>query len=185
MTQNLYIAGAEQGSGKSVIVLALMEALSGRAGKVGFFRPVIRSADRRDELIHLISERFQLDFPYADMYGCSGEQARQLLKEDRYSDVLKRVLEKYRQLQRQCDYVLCAGTDYTGGHAALEFDFNVDVANNLGCFIIPVVRGNGRENREIVDAATGFLYALPFFINIFSSASSILAENFSGLFSTG
>lgn len=160
MTQNLYVAGAERGSGKSVIVLALMEALSGQTGKVGFFRPVIRSTGRRDELIHLISERYRLDLPYPDMYGCSGEEARALLMEDRYDEVLKRVLAKYRQLQSRCDHVLCAGTDYTGGHAALEFDFNADVANNLGCLIIPVVRGNGRQTREIVDATTGFLFAL-------------------------
>jgi phosphate acetyltransferase len=160
MTQNLYVAGAEQGSGKSVIVLALMEAMSGRSGKVGFFRPVIRSADRRDELVHLISERYQLAMPYTAMYGCTGEEARELLVEDRYDEILKRVLEKYRGLQSECDQVLCAGTDYTGGHAALEFDFNADVANNLGCFITPVVRGNGRESRDIVNATTGFLYAL-------------------------
>jgi phosphate acetyltransferase len=160
MTQGLYITGAEKGNGKSLIVLALMEALSGRSGKVGFFRPVVRGADRHDELIHLISERFQLNISYADMYGCSGEEARELLKKDRYDEVLKRILGKYRKLQSECDFVLCAGTDYTEGHAAFEFDFNVDVANNLGCFMIPVVRGNGREDREIVDASNGFLYAL-------------------------
>jgi phosphate acetyltransferase len=56
--------------------------------------------------------------------------------------------------------VLCVGTDYSGAYAALEFDFNTDVANNLGCLIMPVVRGSGRCNDEIQDAATGFLKSL-------------------------
>ena len=160
MAHNLYITGAEHGSGKSVIVLAMMEALSGRTGKVGFFRPVIRNAGERDELIHLISERYRLDLPYTSMFGCSSDHARELMMENRYDELLKLVLEKYRKLQSLCDYVLCAGTDYSGGHAALEFDFNADVANNLGCFILPVVRGSGRDNVQIIDAATGFLRSL-------------------------
>ena len=37
--QNIYVTGAEQGSGKSIIMLAMMDMLSGYAGKIGFFRP--------------------------------------------------------------------------------------------------------------------------------------------------
>jgi len=158
--QNLYITGAERGSGKSVIVLAMMELLSGRGGKVVFFRPVIRSGEQQDPLIQLIAERYQLEWPYEDMVGCSSDIARELRAAKRYDDLLKRILAQYRRLQAKCDRVLCAGTDYRGGHSALEFDFNSDVANNLGCFILPVVRGNGRSNPEIQDAAGGVLKSL-------------------------
>jgi phosphate acetyltransferase len=89
MIQNLYITDAEQGSGKSVILLAMMEALSGRAGRVGFFRPVIRSAEHRDELTNLISKRYRLEQSYTSMYGCSGGQARELVVEHRYDELLK------------------------------------------------------------------------------------------------
>lgn len=34
--QNIYVTGAEQGSGKSIIMLAMMDMLSGYAGKIGF-----------------------------------------------------------------------------------------------------------------------------------------------------
>ena len=160
MTQNLYITGAERGSGKSVIVLAMMEFLSGRGGQVGFFRPVIRSAEQQDPLIELITKRYQLDWPYEEMYGCSADVARELIAADRYDELLKTVLVRYRRLQAKCDWVLCAGTDYRGGHSALEFDFNCDIANNLGCFILPVVRGNDRSNAEIRDATGSFLKSL-------------------------
>ena len=160
MAENLYISGAERGSGKSVIVLAMMEFLSGHGGRVGFFRPVIRSGEQRDELIHLIAERYRLDIPYEAMYGCSSELARELIAANRYDELLKTILVKYRDLQSSCDRVLCAGTDYRAGHSALEFDFNSDVANNLGCFILPVVRGNERSNREIRDATGAFLKSL-------------------------
>jgi phosphate acetyltransferase len=42
----------------------------------------------------------------------------------------------------------------------LEFDFNCDVANNLGCLILPVVRGNDRNQLDIRDATNGFLKSL-------------------------
>jgi phosphate acetyltransferase len=158
--QNLYITGAERGSGKSVIVLAMMEFLSGHGGKVGFFRPVARSGEQRDPLIQLIAKRYQLDWRYEEMYGCSADVARELIAADRYDELLKTILVQYRQLQAKCDRVLCAGTEYRGGHSALEFDFNSDVANNLGCLILPVVRGNDRSDAEIRDATGGFLKSL-------------------------
>jgi len=160
MAQNLYITGAEHGSGKSVIVLAMMDYFSGHTGKVGFFRPVTRSDSQHDQLIHLVMQRYQIDSAYEDLYGCTSDVARQLIAEDRYDELLKRVLEKYRRLQTHYDRVLCVGTDYSGAYATLEFDFNTDVANNLGCLIMPVVRGTGRNNTEIRDATGGFLKSL-------------------------
>jgi len=159
MAQNLYITGAEQGSGKSVIVLAMMETLSGHGGKVGFFRPLVHP-DARDPLIELVAARYRLDCHYADMYGCGSDVARELIAEDRYDELLKRILGKYRELQARCDRVLCAGTDYRNAHTALEFDFNADIANNLGCFIMPVVPGSGRSQADILDATGAFLVSL-------------------------
>ena len=160
MTHTLYITGAEHGSGKSVVVLAMMETLVGHAGKVGFFRPVVNAGSQEDDLIRLMRERYRLEIPYESLYGCTDETARDLVTRNRYDELLKRVLEKYRQLQAQCDVVLCAGTDYAGGHSTLEFDFNADVANHFGCLILPVVRGSGRSTEAIMDAATSFLRSL-------------------------
>ncbi len=160
MAQNLYITGAERGSGKSVIVLAMMEHLSGHSGKAGFFRPIAQAGNQRDPLIQLMMQRYPLDSRYEDLYGCNSDIARQLITEDRYDDLLKRILEKYRHLQKQYDRVLCVGTDYSSGYAALELGFNTDVANNLGCLIMPVVRGSERSHTEIQDATIGFLKSL-------------------------
>ncbi len=67
MAQNIYITGAESSSGKSIIVLAMMEFLSGHDGKVGFFRPIIHLGEQKNPLIQLIAERYQLDFTYDEM----------------------------------------------------------------------------------------------------------------------
>ena len=39
MAQGIYLAGTEARNGKSVLVLAIMEHLTGHGRKVGFFRP--------------------------------------------------------------------------------------------------------------------------------------------------
>ena len=160
MAHNLYVCGAEPGNGKSAIVLAIMERLSGCAERPGFFRPVINASPESDALLRLIAGRYALDLPLDALYGCTLETARQLMAAQRSDELLKRILDKYSQLSAQCDFVLCAGTDYSGAAHTLEFDFNADVANNLGCPVIPVVRGTDRSAAQAVNAALGFLTSL-------------------------
>jgi phosphate acetyltransferase len=149
MSQGVYIAGTEARNGKSVVVLALMEHLAGHGRKAGFFRPVIRDEDGRDSLIHLIRTRYGLEFPYEAMYGCKIETARNLITQGKLNSLYSVILEKYKALEAQCDFVLSVGTDYTGVSDALEFDFNVDVANHLGCLILPVIKGRGRKAGQL------------------------------------
>ncbi|WP_305908540.1 phosphate acetyltransferase [Methylomarinum sp. Ch1-1] len=160
ITHNIYITGAEQGSGKSVIMLAMMELFSGHADKVGFFRPIIHSGEEKDDLIEVISNRYQLEWPYEAMYGCSDEEAYRLLANDRYEELLKTILSKYRSLKAQCDHVLCVGSDYKTGSPLFEFDFNADVANNLGCLLMPVIKGKKRNNTDIIDTLYSIRHAV-------------------------
>lgn len=160
MNQGVYITSAEPRSGKSVIVLGIMEILSGRMGKIGFFRPVVQDEKNPDHITTLIIRRYNLDIPYEKAYGCSYETAREMLVRDRNDDLLKRILEKYRALQAEFDLVVCAGTDFTGPATPLEFDFNAKVANNLGCTVLPVVKGHSRNTRQIVRASQGLLESL-------------------------
>ena len=156
MAQGLYIAGTEANNGKSVVVLAMMEYLMGHGRRTGFFRPVIRSEEGTDSLIHLIQTRYALEYPYEVMYGCTYENARNLITAGKLNSLYSMILEKYKALEDQCDFVLCCGTDYTGVSAALEFDINVDIATNLGCLMLPVIKGNGRKPAQL----TAFVQAL-------------------------
>ena len=160
MAHNLYITGAESGSGKSVIVLAVMELLSGYAEKVGIFRPVVRSTPQEDHLLRLITTRYHLDYPPESLYGVNLETARELVKTNRYDELLRIILDKFAMLNAGCEHVLCIGTDFTGVGGMTEFDFNADAANNLGCLLLPVVRGKDRGPQEVADAATAFLKSL-------------------------
>jgi phosphate acetyltransferase len=157
MTQGIYIVGAEPRSGKSVIVLGIMEMLSGRMGKIGFFRPVVQDESKPDNITRLMFKRYGLNHPYEKIYGCEYETARDMFSRNREEDLLKLILGKYRDLEKECDLIVCAGTDYEGSAIPLGFDFNAKLANNLGCAVLPVVQGYGRDTMQVVTAARGFL----------------------------
>ncbi|EXJ15580.1 phosphate acetyltransferase [Imhoffiella purpurea] len=150
--QSVYIAGAGAGSGKSVVVLGIMEMLSTVNRKVGFFRAFAPRGIQPDNLTALIMSRYDLPFPPEMLYGCTVETARQLIGSGRYEELLKLIMNKFKMLEERCDLVVCAGTDYNGLIQSLEFGFNVDLANNFGCCLVPVVRGFERTPQEAVDA---------------------------------
>jgi phosphate acetyltransferase len=160
MSQGIYISGAEPRSGKSVVVLGVMEILSGRMGKVGFFRPVVCDEREPDNITNLIIRRYDLKTPYPMMYGCSYEVAGDMLVRERDEEFLKLIMEKYKALEGECDLIVCAGSDFTGPAATLEFDINARIANNLGCSVLPVVNGHGRDTMQAVNAAQGLLESL-------------------------
>jgi phosphate acetyltransferase len=141
----------EPRGGKSVIALGIMELLSRRLRNIGFFRPIIPDVEL-DNNIQLILKRYNLKLPYTDMYAFKHQDAQDLIADGKYDTVLKTILSKYKELERKCDFVLCEGTDYTGVSSAFEFDFNADIANNLGSPILAIINGRGKSPDGIVDA---------------------------------
>jgi len=152
MASSLYIASIEPQSGKSVVALGIMEMLSKRVGRRGYFRPIIPSAEKADNNIELIRQRYQLDQTYQESFAFTHSAARLLTRSDSGQTMLKHIVDRYRQLQQKCRFVLCEGTDFTGVSSAWEFDLNAEIASNLGCPILAVVNGQDKDPDEIVKA---------------------------------
>ncbi len=152
MANSLYIAAMEPGSGKSVAALGIMEMLSRRIRRVGYFRPVVASGKEPDNNIRLIKSRYNLDLAYAEMFAYTHEDARNMVADGQTENLLKNILNKYKQLESKCKFVLCEGTDFTDVGSAFEFDFNAEIANNLGCPILALVNGRNKTPDETVDA---------------------------------
>jgi phosphate acetyltransferase len=152
MAQCIYITGAEPWSGKSVVVLGLMEWLWNQGRTVGFFRPVITSENQPDRLIHLILARYGSRFPYVAMCGCTHEQALDLVGGERQDVLFQLILDKYKALEQQCEVIVSVGTDSSRVPLPFELGFNAEIAYNLGCAMIPVVTGRDKTTHQIVDA---------------------------------
>jgi phosphate acetyltransferase len=158
--KSIYIFGAEPQSGKSVVLLGIMELLSRRVHKLGFFRPLVREGETEDDAIRLAAAHYHLPFSYSSMYGLTYEAARTLVGEEKYDELLKRILEKYRSLESECDAMVCLGTGSRDVPSALSLDFNIDVANNLGALAVPVATGYGRTAERIARGALALLNLL-------------------------
>jgi phosphate acetyltransferase len=159
MPQNLYITSGDARSGKAVIALGMMEMLSRHARRVGFFRPLVAAAGS-DPAIELIAARYDLSLPEQALFGTTRDDARALLSQGRYGELLKRILARFKDLEEHCEHVLVMGTHFGETGSALQLDFNADVANNLGCSVLAVVNGCERSAQETGDAAAGLLESL-------------------------
>ncbi|MBD3883034.1 phosphate acetyltransferase [Phormidium tenue FACHB-886] len=151
MSGNLYIAAIESGSGKSLVLLGLMELLSKRIGKVGFFRPVIHAADEPDNDIALIRSRYPLEIDYDTQYAITREQARSLVAAGQYDELLKRIIEKYKAIEKQCDFVVCEGIDAADLGSAFVDNFDTRVAHALSAPVLMVSNGKNKTVEATID----------------------------------
>jgi phosphate acetyltransferase len=141
LIRSLYVAAMEPQSGKSIVALGLMELLSAKVERLGYFRPIVPSGSEPDVQIELMRERYRLDASYEELHALTEDESAGLP----YEELRKRVVEAYKQLERRCDFVLCEGTDFTGAAPALEFGLNADLANELGAPLVVVVRGGSPD----------------------------------------
>src|ERR1041385_5368491 len=108
VARNLYITAMEAGSGKSVVTLGMAELLSRRVRRLGFFRPIVPAWPGADPTIELIRSRYRLDFASHELAALGETEA---LEAESYTEVRKRVVERYRHVEGGSDFVLCEGTD--------------------------------------------------------------------------
>jgi len=149
MSKNLYIAAAEDEVGKSMIILGIMDFLSRHIMKIGFFRPIVSSGEIMDNHIKLISSRYNLDFAYESMYGLTSNEMVDFHQRGDTDGIQTTILDKYKLLEKDCDFILVEGSDFKSHLSTYEFDFNLEVANNLGCPIIAVVSGHEKDISEV------------------------------------
>jgi phosphate acetyltransferase len=132
-----------------------MQLLRANVQRVAIFRPVISDHvdGGIDHDIDLMLRHFKLDMTYDQAYAYTLNEARRLLNEGQQSLLLENTLNKFKELERDYDFVLCEGTDYIGGNAALEYEINVSIVSNLGCPVLLVVNGQDKGAAEITGAA--------------------------------
>jgi phosphate acetyltransferase len=159
VTRTVYVAGVEPDTGKSVVALGVLEMLAGRVGRVGFFRPVL-IGDRPDPLTELVRGRYRLPGDPADWHGVTYARVHELTAGGRTDELVGRVVERFRAVERDCEAVLCVGTDFTDVATSTEFALNLRFAENLGATVLAVVSGRRRSADEVVAAVRAALGSL-------------------------
>ncbi len=151
MANNLYVTAAEERSGKSAIVLGVMQVILKEISRIAFFRPIINDHvfGRVDHDLNLVLKYFKLDIEYADTHAYTLSQARQLITSGQEEILYENILKKYKQLESKYDFVLCEGTDFRGKDPGFEFDLNANIAANLGAPVLLITSGRDKSTEEI------------------------------------
>ena len=86
MSRSAYVVAWEPRSGKSLVVLGLMELLSRRVERLAYFRPLVEGDPEADPHLRLVRERYRLATPLEQMVGVRLDRAEQMtLSRDRLS----------------------------------------------------------------------------------------------------
>ena len=152
VARSLYVTSPEGETGKGTVALGALDLLTRRVGRVGVFRPIIRSDDRPDYVLELLLDHQGVDMPYELAAGVSYDRV--------HTDpdgAMSTIVDRYHEAAADRDAMIVVGSDYTGVGSPTEFSYNARVAANLGAPVLLVVHGRGRspsDVRTVADVAT-------------------------------
>ena len=154
MTSSLYITTTEPRCGKSLVSLGIANLLLRKTGRVGVFRPIIdtKTPDERDKNIELLVDFFNLKIKYEETYAFLEQEAVALMGQGRTEEIIDTVIQKYKELEAQFDFIIIIGSDFEGEESSFEVDLNAQIARNLGSPVLIVARGDKREVADVQNA---------------------------------
>jgi len=150
MNKAIYIATSEADSGKSIVALGLMRMLLGKTAKVGYFRPIIKDLEEgeQDNHINTIISHFQLDIKPEECYAFTNKKYLSKRNKGKEGEMFDVIIDKYKALEEKNDFVLVEGSDFSGEGSAIELNYNVEIAKNLGIPVVIVSSGVGKTLDE-------------------------------------
>ncbi|MHC9089692.1 phosphate acetyltransferase [Tenacibaculum sp. IMCC1] len=164
MNKAIYIAASDANSGKSMLSLGLMQLLLRKKPKVGYFRPIIDNpiGNKRDNHINTVLNYFNLKSEYEDCYAFTRSELIRKLNDDREDEIINIIIEKYKKLEEENDFVIIEGTDFSDHGAVIEMDLNVLIAKNIGA---PVIIVSGGVNKSLEDFIQSLRLTYDSFVN--------------------
>ena len=152
MYNSLYMTTTEPRCGKSIVSLGVARRLLRRTRRLAVFRPIIHAGPdgERDKNIDLLLSYFKLDIPYEDTYAFHTHEAVDLLAQNDYDKLLNRVIQKYKHLEDNYDFVLCIGSDLSIEGTAFEFDANVAIAQAIGSPVLILTNATRNDVDEVL-----------------------------------
>jgi phosphate acetyltransferase len=159
VARSVYLTSLGQGGGKSTVALGLAELLSRQVERIGAFRPLVAEAGR-DPILRLLHERYRIIPPVASLAGATYAEAAALLAAGRREELVTRIVERYRAVERECAAVVVVGSDFDdagdlAGASGLSraLAFNARLATEFGSVVVPIVDGSHQEPAAIAEAA--------------------------------
>jgi phosphate acetyltransferase len=173
------VAGLGPGVGKGTVALGVVEMLSRQVARIGVFRPLVASGGDDDPLLTLLTERYPLMAGYAESFGVTAADAGTLVADGKWEELIWRIVERYREVERRCASVVVIGSDFAGGPAAgadempRELGFNARLATEFGSVVLPVISGDGRTAESLGAAARSAYHS---FVDLDATVLAVIAN---------
>jgi phosphate acetyltransferase len=156
VARSVYVTGLDAGGGKSTIALGVAELLSRRVRRIGVFRPFARKRD--DPIVALLRDHYEIPSAAAAT-GVLYDEAAMMLGRGQQDAMIGLILERFHEVDRNCDAVVVVGTDFGAPDFAEgeptfpdEVGGNLRLAGELGAPLLIVVDGEHRSPSDL-DAA--------------------------------
>jgi phosphate acetyltransferase len=176
VARSVYVAGLGPSVGKSTVALGLVELLSRQVARIGVFRPLV--AGDEDPLLALLTARY----PVTGSHGVTVAEAGALVADGRWEELIGRIVERYREVERRCGSVVVIGSDFAAGPAEghdempRELGFNARLATEFGSVVVPVVSGEGRTAESLTAAVRSAYHS---FVDLDATVLAVIANRVS------
>ncbi|WP_336625350.1 MULTISPECIES: phosphate acetyltransferase [unclassified Microbacterium] len=144
MAQSIYITSTEGLSGKSTVVLGVLDALSRTTPRVGVFRAIARSAVERDYVLEMLLDHIGVELEYEESVGVTYDEVRH-----DPDAALSKIVERFKAVEAKCDAVVIVGSDFTDVGSTSELGYNARIAANLGAPVLAVLNGRASEGDRL------------------------------------
>nr|WP_203795089.1 phosphate acetyltransferase [Actinoplanes couchii] len=178
VARSVYVAGLGPSVGKGTVALGIVELLSRQVAKVAVFRPLV-SGTGEDPLLAVLRDRYPGPVGVEESFGATLAEAGALVADGRREELIGRIVERYREVERRSSAVVIIGSDFTDkpgeGHDELprELAFNARLATEFGSVVIPVVSGEGRTRESLAAAARSAYHSL---VDLGSTVVAVIAN---------
>lgn len=150
MNKSVYIIATNAHSGKSVVSLGVLQMIMRNTTKVGYFKPIIESKTKKDQLIETVLQHFQLDMSYDEAFAFSRKEVIALKNEGNIGEVYDTIIKKYKALESKFDFVL-VDTSSLVEDSVFDSDFNASVAQSLNIPVLMVLKDNFSSEEELIN----------------------------------
>ncbi|MDO5533458.1 MAG: phosphate acetyltransferase [Propionibacteriaceae bacterium] len=148
MTRSIYVIAAEGLTGKSVVALGIVDALTREVKSVGVFRPIIKDGEAPDSILSALLRQPAVQQEYEESFGVTYADVR-----DNPDDALATIVSRYGQIAAHYEAMVIVGSDYTDVLGSTELPLNARIAANLNAPVCLTVSARGRDADGVVELA--------------------------------
>ncbi|MBK8463645.1 MAG: phosphate acetyltransferase [Nigerium sp.] len=148
MTRSIYVMAPEGLTGKSVIALGMVDALTREVETVGVFRPIIKAGESRDQILTALISQPAVHQHYDESYGVTYDDVRA-----NPDEALATIVQRFGDLASRFDAMVVLGSDYASTLGSAELSLNARIAATLNASVALGVSGRTRTPDEVTQLA--------------------------------